>query len=179
MPVLETPRLYLATWKPEDWREFHRIAGDPLVMRFIGDGRPWTEERTREFVTEQIRGMYARGFCLWKLLDQATGCLIGQCGFQLGEHPEGAAEEIEMAWWLAPAFWGLGLATEAAQAALDYGFRVLHLDRVVAVAYEENVASIRVMEKLAFRLAERFRENDRPAVKYVLYRSAPIRAGGQ
>lgn len=179
MPVLETPRLYLATWQSEDWHEFQAITGDPRVMRLIGDGVPWTEEHTRQHVADQIRAMEARGYCLWKVLDKATGCIIGQCGLKPWSHPENGNPEVEIGWWLAPEFWGRGLATEAARAALDYGLRVIGLERIVAIAYEENQASLRIMDKLGFRFEERFQENGRDAVKYAIYRSAPIRAGGQ
>ena len=176
MPVLETPRLYLATWRPDDWREFQAIAGDPRVMVYIGDGLPWSEERTRQWVAGQIRAMEERGFCLWKVLDKTTGCIIGQCGLKPWKHPERGTQEIEIGWWLAPAFWGMGLATEAARAALDYAHRVLGLDRIVAIAYEENRASLHIMDKLGFHFEERFEENGRDAV---IYRSAPMRPGGQ
>lgn len=73
-----------------------------------------------------------------------NGELIGFCGL---DHLWGG-EEIEIGYWLAPDYWGKGLATEAAQAVLRYGFGRLGLLRIVAVAHPENQASIRVLEKL-------------------------------
>ena len=75
--------------------------------------------------------------------------MIGFCGLQtLAETPE-----IEIGWWLARAWWGKGLATEAAREALRDGFERVGLRRVVAIAQPQNRASIRVMEKLGMKFA--------------------------
>ena len=42
---IETERLNLSPWEADDWLEFRSIAADPDVMRYIGDGQPWPEER--------------------------------------------------------------------------------------------------------------------------------------
>ncbi len=126
---------------------FRAIAGDPEVMRYIGDGTPWSEERSRQFVERQIEVFQDRAFCLWKLVPAEGGPLIGFCGLQpLAETPD-----IEIGWWLARSMWGRGLATEAARAALRDGFERIGLDRIVSIAQPPNTASIRIMAKLGMR----------------------------
>jgi RimJ/RimL family protein N-acetyltransferase len=120
------------------------------VIRYIGDGAPWSEDRARQFVARQMAFERARGFCLWKLLPRLPehrGDLIGFCGLQ----PLPETEEIEIGWWLARAWWGRGLATEAARAALRDGFERVGLERIVAIAQPANTASIRIMQKLGMR----------------------------
>ena len=51
--ILETDRLRFATWMKEDWKEFQKIATDPLVVRYLGTGEPWPDERVQEFVARQ------------------------------------------------------------------------------------------------------------------------------
>jgi RimJ/RimL family protein N-acetyltransferase len=141
--------LNLCTWEADDWLEFRAIAADPQVMRYIGDGAPWPEERARRFVERQIELFVERGFCLWKLvprLPDAGGGLIGFCGLQPLPLVEG--QEIEIGWWLARACWGRGLATEAARVALRDGFERVGLPRIVAIAQPANTASIGIMRKL-------------------------------
>jgi len=116
-------------------------------MRYIGDGKPWPEERAREFVARQVALYSERGFCLWKLGLKGAAGLIGFCGVQ----PLPETAEIEIGWWLARAWWGRGLATEAARAALEDAFTRVGLRRVVAIAQPGNRASVRVMEKLGMR----------------------------
>jgi ribosomal-protein-alanine N-acetyltransferase len=87
------------------------------------------------------------GFAPWALIDKVTGKLAGWCGFKYLED----TGEVEIAYGLAKEYWGKGLASEAASAAMEHGFEQLHLDRIVAVVWPENIASIRVLEKLGMR----------------------------
>jgi ribosomal-protein-alanine N-acetyltransferase len=160
--ILETNRLRFATWIREDWEEFQKIATDPLVVRYLGTGVPWPEERVKEFVNRQCESWDKNGFCLWKVLPKEGDTLIGICGLQ--RLPEGP--EVEIAWWLAPAYWGKGLATEAARQALAYGFEVSKLDRIVAIAQAANRDSLRVMEKIGMRFE---REAVHKGIRVVLY----------
>jgi len=145
--VLETARMRLLPWQADDWLLLRPIGRDPQVMRYISDGEPWPDERIREFVGRQVAHFDRLGYCLWKLLLKETSEMIGFCGLQ----PLDGTAETEIGWWLAQAWWGQGLATEAARAALRDGFERAGLKRIVAVALPANRASIHVMEKLGMK----------------------------
>jgi [ribosomal protein S5]-alanine N-acetyltransferase len=145
--MLETARMRLLPWQPDDWLLLRPIGTDPQVMRYISDGKPWPEERIREFVGRQIGHFDLLGYCLWKLLRKDTSAMIGFCGLQ----PLDGAAETEIGWWLARDSWGQGLATEAARTVLQDGFERAGLARIVAVALVANRASIHVMEKLEMK----------------------------
>jgi [ribosomal protein S5]-alanine N-acetyltransferase len=151
--MLETARLRLLPWGPGDWLQLRPIARNPEVMRYISDGQPWTDERIQDLVNRQISGYAQRGFCLWRLLrketDEASDAeeMIGYCGLQ----PLAGTQEIEIGWWLARAWWGKGLASEAAREAMRDAFGRVGLERIVAIAKPENRASIHIMEKLGMR----------------------------
>jgi RimJ/RimL family protein N-acetyltransferase len=66
--------------------------------------------------------------------------------------------------------WGNGYATEAAAAAVDHAFRRLKLERIVAVAYPENTASIRVMEKLGMKFVRTGEFYAKELVQYAIGR---------
>jgi len=136
--ILETPRLRFATWETEDWQAFRHIATDPLVLRYLGTGQPWPDERIQEFVARQKANWQEHRLCLWKLLERETDRLIGICGLQ----PLPASREVKIGWWIDPSHWGRGLPTEAARRALAYGFEVSKLERIVAIAQPANRASI-------------------------------------
>jgi len=144
---LESKRLLLLPWESADWATFKPIAIDPVVMRYIGDGKPWPEEKIREFVERQRRHYQELDYCLWKLILKRDGRLVGFCGLQ----PLDDLPGVEVGWWLAQDQWGQGLATEAASVAVGDGFDRIGLPRIVAVALKENRASIHVMEKLGMR----------------------------
>jgi len=160
--ILETDRLRFATWRRDDWTEFQKLATDPLVVRYLGTGEPWSDARVQEFVNRQCENWEKFGICLWKLLPKDNDTLIGICGLQ--HLPEGP--DVEIGWWLAPSCWGKGFATEAARHALAYGFDVNHLERIVAIAQSANRDSLRVMEKIGMRFE---REAVHKGIRVVLY----------
>jgi RimJ/RimL family protein N-acetyltransferase len=164
---LETERLSLCPWEADDWLDFRAIAADPEVMRYIGDGTPWPLERSRQFVERQISLFGERGFCLWKLLPKAGGGLIGFCGLQPLQM-EPTTEEIEIGWWLARAWWGRGLATEAARVAMRDGFERADLRRIVAIAQPANTASVGVMRKLGMRFERMVEPRGIPVAVYAV-----------
>jgi RimJ/RimL family protein N-acetyltransferase len=170
---LETDRLRLRPWDAEDWVQLKPIAQDPEVMRYISNGRPWTDERIREFVERQISGYEQRGFCFWRLLlkqdgtEGRAGEMIGFCGLQPLQETQG----IEIGWWLARAWWGKGLATEAAREAMRDSFERVKLERLVAVAQPENRASIHVMEKLGMRFERETTRRGFPVALYSIERT--------
>jgi RimJ/RimL family protein N-acetyltransferase len=85
-----------------------------------------------------------RGYGMWAVEDRATGGLIGRIGFY---EPEGWPG-MELGWMLAREHWGRGLATEGARAALQFAFATLQKPQVISLIRPENVASIRLAEKL-------------------------------
>jgi RimJ/RimL family protein N-acetyltransferase len=177
---LETSRLRLASWRPEQVPDFLAIASDPEVMRHIGLGRPWGEEQARAFVERQIVAEAAHGFCLWGLVERATRYLVGQCGLQR----VGDTNEIEIGWWLARDSWGRGLATEAARPVVAFAFERLQLPRLISIVQPANTASIAVMERLGMRFERRARHGDlglkNPEIEvsiYSLARPRPPSAG--
>jgi RimJ/RimL family protein N-acetyltransferase len=144
--MMETSRLLLLPWNTDDCESFRPIATDPRVMRYINGGTPWSNDQIQEFVDRQIRQQARLGFSMWKALDKASGELAGFCGIQ--PLVLDGVEETEIGWWLAPHFWGRGLATEAALCAAGYAFREAGLPRLIAIAQPANRGSTRVMEKI-------------------------------
>jgi ribosomal-protein-alanine N-acetyltransferase len=156
----------LLPWQPDDWLSLRMIATDPQVMRYISDGTPWPDERIREFVGRQVAHLDRLGYCLWKLLHGETSDMIGFCGLQ----PLDGTAETEIGWWLARAWWGQGLATEAARTALRDGFDRAKLERIVAVALPANRASIHVMEKLGMKYEQEITHRGFDVVLYATNR---------
>jgi ribosomal-protein-alanine N-acetyltransferase len=78
--VLETPRLILREWRPDDWVRFKPIATDPRVIRYVGTGQVPSDEQIRSYI-ETARKLYRdEGFCLWPLVYRENRELIGFCG---------------------------------------------------------------------------------------------------
>lgn len=144
--MIETERLRLLPWEEEDWAGFAPIAQDPEVMRFINRGEPWSDERIRQFIAKQRTLFTDHGFCRWRLELKETGETVGFCG---AGNVHGL-EEWELGWWVARRYWGQGLATEAARAAINHFFQCTGRPKVVSVIAIGNRASERVAEKLGY-----------------------------
>lgn len=148
MTILETERLFLRVFRPEDLDAFAEIEADPEVMRFYPTGpRPkeWAERGVRYFIRTQEQ----HGFSLWAVIHKADGRFIGYCG--LVPQTINGKEEVEVGYKLARAYWGQGLATEAARGVRDWGFAHLDAPRLVSVIDSGNAASARVAEKNGMR----------------------------
>lgn len=150
MIVLETERLLFRDHEPEDLERFCAMEADPEVRRFVG-GRP----RTRPAAERKFRDVYLPPvrdrMGLWATVLKPKALYIGYCGIYPHFGAAGAIPgEGVLAFYLARAYWGRGLATEAGRAFIDFGFEKLELSRIVATVQIGNEASLRVLEKLGF-----------------------------
>jgi RimJ/RimL family protein N-acetyltransferase len=160
--ILETARTIVRGWREADIPAYAQIVADPDVMRFIGDGSVHTAAQATAFVHHMRQQARERGWILWAVEAKATGTLMGWCGFGLREG------QVDFGYRFAKAFWGQGFGTEVAQAVLAYGMTQYQLVPCTAAAFVENTASIRILEKLGFRV-ERYGEQYGKRVAYYTY----------
>ena len=152
MRTLTTARLKLRPWEDSFEPELVRLSSDERVMRFIGDGRPWTRERAAERHREHLAHWRDHGFG-WRAIIQGDRFAGVAALNRLGSAVPGIEESaLEIGWWVDPESWGRGLATEAALALRDEAFGEVGAERLAARYQPANAASGRVMVKLGMRL---------------------------
>jgi RimJ/RimL family protein N-acetyltransferase len=156
--VVETERLVLRAWRPEDRPALAAINADPEVMRWIGTGRVLGRGLSDDLVDRSVREWDTSGYGLWAVAwREEPGGLLGFCGLTAPAFLPDVLPAVEVGWRLARDAWGRGVATEAARAALAFGFGALGMREIVAVVAPENTRSLRVAEKLGMTpRAERF-----------------------
>ena len=149
MSVLETKRLTLRRFTPEDAADNYRIYSNPETMKFMG--KPLDSvEFEREQIRKHIANYYDKyGFGLWAVVLKENNQLIGRCG--LLRHQIEEAFEIEVSYLLDKHFWGQGLATEVAREVVRLGFEKYEFPHIVALIMPENTASVRVAEKIGMK----------------------------
>lgn len=152
MDVIETERLTLRAWRDSDLPALAAINADPEVMRWIGDGLPWDEERTRAGIARMRALWEAENFGLYAVEVRATGELAGFTGLSVPLFLPEVMPAIEIGWRLGRSHWGHGYATEAARASLAYAFRTRGLNRLVSILQTGNTASENIMLKLGMHL---------------------------
>src|SRR5580700_7440550 len=106
-------------------------------------GEIQSPEQSRARLGRWVRMWEESGKGFWIFRD-SDGCIVGHGG--LFNSPREAAE-VEVGYVIKPAYWGRGLATEITAASLEVGFKLLDLQRIIAIAQPANAPSRRVMEK--------------------------------
>jgi RimJ/RimL family protein N-acetyltransferase len=147
---LETPRLLLRRWRPEDVDTLARWHVDSELMRHMGKSS-FTREEMEADLSRFERHWAQHGFGLWAADEKASGELIGRVG--LAYHRVWP-NDPEVGWLIDRPWQGRGLATEAGAACIEYAFSELGFERVVSICTAENAASRRVMEKLGLRFSQ-------------------------
>lgn len=161
-PELATARLRLRQFREDDLDAYARITADPEVMRYIGNGAPFTRDEAWHSLSYLLGHWELRGFGLWAVEEQESGALVGRIGLY---RPEGWPG-LEVGWLVDRAHWGRGFASEGGLAALTHAFEALAAERVISVIEPGNAASIRVAEKLGEQFERMTDLNDKPVCIY-------------
>ncbi|MEL6904761.1 MAG: GNAT family N-acetyltransferase [Planctomycetota bacterium] len=125
-----------------------QVYGDPVSMRFVGDGTPITDAEIALWI-ERTRGNFlTRGYGMWALVERSSGATVGFMGIV---HPgDPPADEPELKYAFLRSRWGEGLATEAGRACVEHARADLGLERLIATTDPEHVVSHRVLARLGF-----------------------------
>ena len=146
-PVLQTDRLELRSLMSNDLNFIFQHFSDPEINRYLLDEEPvQTMEQAQEIIDFYVppRNSYNR----WVITLKPNMTPIGTCGFHKWDQRN---HHAEIGYDLGTAHWGKGYMTEALQAALLYGFGKMELNRIEAIVYPENTASLRLLERLGFQ----------------------------
>nr|WP_264299979.1 GNAT family N-acetyltransferase [Nostoc sp. MG11] len=142
-----------------------------------------TREQTQASLHKHIQHWQQHNFGMWAVIHKDSNKLIGRCGLGFLEN----TPEVELGYVFDKSYWKMGLGTEASQATLQYGFGELKLDRIVAMsddkpllfetlrervyAKPENIASIRVIQKVGMKYQKNAHYYGKDVVYYAISRS--------
>jgi len=153
--ILETSRLQLREFGPNDVNALARVLSDPQTMRYYP--APYDRVGVEDWIARNRWRYQEEGHGLWGMVLKSSGELIGDCGL-IRQMVDGV-EETEIGYHVRRDHWGHGFASEAARACRDYGFAHLKVQRLISLIRPENLASRRVAEK-----------NDMTIIKEVTWR---------
>lgn len=148
-PELTSKRLRLRRFRPGDVEGMHTCFGDLDAMRYWNMPACKTTVETARWVKALAKAKSPHEWLGWALADKRADRCIGMVNYH---HRETRNKRLEIGYILAPAQQGKGLMTEALQAVLDHCFGPLGVHRVEALIHPDNAASIRLAERLGFRL---------------------------
>jgi RimJ/RimL family protein N-acetyltransferase len=152
--LLETPRLRLTRWRPDDLDLLVALSAMPEIVRYVGDGLPWPRERAVTVSERNLDHWHHHGFGWRVAYEKPADAPVGLIALNYaGPGTVGVSPgDFEVGWWLDPARWGHGLATEGARAIVVEAFGRIGAPSVIARIQPTNRASVRVAERLGMRL---------------------------
>jgi RimJ/RimL family protein N-acetyltransferase len=147
--TIQTKRLQLRRWLPEDREPFAKLNADTRVMEFF----PGLLSRHQsDAVADRIEAHFQRhGYGFWAVEIPGVNPFAGFIGLGVPRFEAPFTPCVEIAWRVAADYWNRGYATEGARAALDFGFESLELEEIVSFTVPDNHRSRRVMEKIGMK----------------------------
>ena len=145
MTVLETERLILRHFNPNDAPFILALLNEPSFLRYIGDKKIRTLDDARQYIVNGPAASYDQhGFGLYQVELKDSHTPIGMCGLLKREE----LPQPDIGFAFLPDFWHQGFAFEAADAVLTDARERLQLNRILAIVNPDNEASIRLLQKL-------------------------------
>jgi RimJ/RimL family protein N-acetyltransferase len=182
-PSITTERLVLRLWRTEDRAPFAELNADPEVMEHFP--APLNRNKSDRFADRLDARLSANGHGLWAVERRDSAEFIGFVGLAPVSFLAHFTPAVEVGWRLARPQWGLGLATEGGEAAIDYGFEIGGLDEIVSFAVPANDRSLAVMQRIGMTHDPaddfdhpRFPEGHRLR-RHLLYRITPDRGSSR
>ncbi len=164
---IETARLFLRPYTRDHLDALHRLWTDPDVRRYLFDDEIMERAWVAAEIEHSLACFEAHGFGQWAMFLKGHDALIGFGGYRFFHEPP----KLQLLYGLAPAYWGQGLAAEAAHAMIRYGFEALRFDEIIASTDTPNEASIRVMEKAGMTFQKRLLLDGLDTIYYVISRA--------
>ena len=186
---VDTERLQLRRFRSDDLVALAVVFAHAEVWQYPY-GRAFNLDETAQFLSNQINHWDTCGFGCWLAIHRATQGAIGYVGLSVPMFLPEILPAIEVGWRFDPLFWGQGLASEGADAALREAFLTLQLQQVTSVPQADNPQSSRVCERLGMRLSRRVaipaneRRGELEGLLYVMSREdwtaryTPVTTGG-
>lgn len=151
-----TKRFILREITPEDIQEFYTLDSDPEVHKYLGNQPVQNIEESEKMIASICQQYHAYGIARWGIVDKETQAFLGWGGLKYETAISQKGNYYDLGYRLKKKYWGKGVATEVAKAALQYGFDVLQLDKICAAAAVDNIASNKVLVKIGLKHHDTF-----------------------
>ncbi|MBL8993100.1 MAG: GNAT family N-acetyltransferase [Spirochaetia bacterium] len=153
---METKRLRLRPFLFSDSARVALLAGDrKIAFNTATLPHPYEERMAVEWIARHETYRAEGTQYIYAMETKEDNLLVGTIGLVVNE----AHRQAELGYWVGVPYWGIGYATEASEAMLDFAFRELPIQKVFARHFAANPASGRVMQKLGMKLEGRLREH--------------------
>jgi len=164
---IKTNRLNLRHFNKEDLETYSAIMDDNQIARWFPKGDSYTRKESEKSLNNILSHWMKYGFGLWAITKKENDQIIGRCGLNYILE----SSEVELDFIISKNYWNQGYATEASEGVIFYGFKILYLDRIIALSKPENIASRKVIEKTGLKYIGNVEYWNIPCVKYEILRT--------
>ncbi len=161
--IFETPRLILRRFTEDDAALLLQLNSDHEVLKYLHEPVLESEEKAKEIIRDIILPQYSFNLGRWAIHKKDDLQFIGWCGLKHRTD----LNEIDLGYRLIKTAWGKGYATETAWHTLDYGFNTLHLKTITGRAHIDNIASLKVLEKIGMKFISEGIVDNCPVKTYI------------
>ncbi len=164
--ILETPRTYLRELSLDDFDSVAVFLQNIEVM--YAWEHAFSPKEVRAWLEENLLRYKRDGYSYWAVVEKKSGAIIGVCGIL--EETVGNEHYTGIGYIFDQAIWHKGFALECAQACKNYAFGQLGVKLLTAQIRPDNIASIKVAEKLGMSVIKPFqRLSRRQVIPHLLY----------
>ncbi len=168
IPTIRTPRLLLRAWTPEDAGAWYSILQEDGILRYFPNQAPPSRQQADAYIAHHTAQWKRHGYGHWAVITPGDGQVVGWNGLEY--LPE--VEQTEVAYLLSKRVRGRGYATEAARAAVKFGFETAGLEKIIGLVHPQNIPSVRVLENCGLALVDRVALWGMELSRYAIDRSA-------
>jgi len=154
---IETKRLILRAITQLDAQDFFELDSNPKVHQYLGNKPVITIEESRAMIDTILEQYKTNGIGRLAVIDKNTKLFIGWSGLKYEQNLRSEFDYYDIGYRLKEQFWGMGYATEAAIASLDYGFKDLQLKEICAAAHMNNIGSNTILKKIGMKPSGTFK----------------------
>lgn len=144
---IETDRLLLRKHGIEDFDRFWGMITDPVAKRFTGGVTKLAYEQRFKLFSENCHEPFSKDYVEFAVVEKSSMQYVGYCGYRASEELDG----YELFYGYCRDSWGKGYGFEAAASAVRFFFEKMGIDRLVAASDKENIATVRILDRLGFK----------------------------
>lgn len=166
--TIKTQRLILRPVTLNDVQDFFEMDSNPEVHKYLGNQPVKSIEQSKIMIKAIIEQYQSNGLGRLAIITKETNQFVGWAGLKLEQNLRKTFDYYDIGYRLKQKFWGNGYATEAALAALNYGFKTLKLNKICGAADVNNLASNHILKKIGMQPQGTFKYKNTTCNWYVL-----------
>lgn len=154
-PIIKTENLLLRKMTLDDKNDIFQMRKDPRMHEYTDTKPDKTLEETEDYIEKMLKGINLNKWIIWAIEHKESNIVIGTISIW---NIDKGRRKAELGYGIVPEYQGKGLMKEALLSVVDYGFNIMKLKSLEAYTEENNIRSLKLLEKCKFKLVDKAAE---------------------